>query len=365
MGTKAETQITPDQVTDDEAALFAMQLTTASVLPMALKSALELDLLEIMAKNSSPMSPSEIASHLSTKNVKAPVMLDRILRLLAAYSVLTCSVRILPGSGDGVERIYGLAPVCKYLTKNEDGVSLADICLMAQDKVSMECWYHLTDAVLEGGIPFNMAFGMGVYEYMETDPRFNKVFNNAMANHSTIIMKKILETYKGFDGLTSLVDVGGGIGASLRMIVSKYPNIKGINFDLPHVISDAPPYPGIDHVGGDMFVSVPNGDAIFMKTAFHDWCNEHCVELLKNFYKALPDNGKVILAEFMLPEIADSSPRSKVVTHLDCLVLANNSGGKERTRKEFEALAKESGFKGIQVICNAFGVYIIEFFKQI
>lgn len=70
MGSTAETQITPVQVTDDEAALFAMQLASASVLPMVLKSALDLDLLEIMAKNSSPMSPSEIASKLQTKTPK-------------------------------------------------------------------------------------------------------------------------------------------------------------------------------------------------------------------------------------------------------------------------------------------------------
>lgn len=140
MGSTAETQLTPVQVTDDEAALFAMQLASASVLPMALKSALELDLLEIMAKNSSPMSPSEIASHLPTKNPEAPVMLDRILRLLTAYSILTCSKRTLPGGGDGFERIYGPGPVCKYLTKNEDGVSIAALCLMNQDKVLMESW---------------------------------------------------------------------------------------------------------------------------------------------------------------------------------------------------------------------------------
>lgn len=88
---------------------------------------------------------------------------------------------------------------------------------------------------------------MSAFEYHGTDPRFNKVFNNGMSNHSTITMKKILETYKGFEGLTSLVDVGGGIGATLKMIVSKYPNLKGINFDLPHVIDDAPSHPGILH----------------------------------------------------------------------------------------------------------------------
>ena len=73
---------------------------------------------------------------------------------------------------------------------------------------------------------------MTVFEYHSsdsTDPRFKEVFNRAMADISTITMKKILETYKGFEGLTSIVDVGGGTGAVINMIVSKYPSIKGIN----------------------------------------------------------------------------------------------------------------------------------------
>lgn len=106
------------------------------------------------------------------------------------------------------------------------------------------CRYHLKDAILEGGIPFNKAHGMTSFDYHGTDPRFNKIFNKGMFDHSTITMKKILETYEGFEGLTSLVDVGGGTGGVLSMIVSKYPSIKGINFDLPHVIADASPLPG-------------------------------------------------------------------------------------------------------------------------
>ena len=85
---------------------------------------------------------------------------------------------------------------------------------------------------------------MTAFEYHGTDPRFNKVFNNGMSGHSSITMKKILEAYKGFEGLNSVVDVGGRTGATINMIISKYPTIKGINFDLPHVNDDAPSYPG-------------------------------------------------------------------------------------------------------------------------
>ncbi|KAK4277653.1 hypothetical protein QN277_015617 [Acacia crassicarpa] len=364
MGSAGETQITPTHVNDEEANLFAMQLASASVLPMILKSALELDLLEIIAKAgpNAQLSPSDIASQLPTKNPDAAVMLDRMMRLLACYNVLSSSLRTLP---DGkIERLYGLAPVAKYLVKNEDGVSIAPLNLMNQDKVLMESWYYLTEAVLEGGIPFNKAHGMTSFEYHGKDARFNKVFNKGMADHSTITMKKILETYTGFQGLKSLVDVGGGTGAVISMIVSKYPSIKGINFDLPHVIEEAPSYPGVEHVGGDMFVSVPKADAVFMKWICHDWSDEHCVKFLKNCYDALPENGKVIVAECILPVAPDSSLATKGVVHIDVIMLAHNPGGKERTEKEFEALAKSAGFQGFRVCCSAFNSYIMEFLKK-
>ncbi|XP_037496748.1 caffeic acid 3-O-methyltransferase [Jatropha curcas] len=205
---------------------------------------------------------------------------------------------------------------------------------------------------------------MTLFEYHGTDPRFNKVFNEGMSYHSTIIMRKILETYKGFEGLTSLVDVGGGIGAVLNMIVTKYPSMKGINFDLPHVIEDAPSFPGVEHVGGDMFVTAPKGDAIFMKWICHDWSDEYCLKLLKNCYNAIPANGKVIVAEYILPVAPDTSLATKAVIHMDCLMLAHLPGGKERTEEEFETLAKGAGFQGFQVICSAFNTYVMEFLKK-
>lgn len=69
--------------------------------------------------------------------------------------------------------------------------------------------------------------------------------NQSMRNHKALVIKKILEIYKGFEEINQLVDVAGGLGANLSLLVSKYPQIRGINFDSPHVIKDAPSYPGI------------------------------------------------------------------------------------------------------------------------
>jgi hypothetical protein len=104
---------------------------------------------------------------------------------------------------------------------------------------------QLKDAIREGGVPFNRVHGSHAFEYPSLDSRFNQVFNTAMINHTTIVMKKVLECYKGFDEVKRLVDVGGGLGVNINLITSKYPHIQGINFDLPHVIENAPSYPGM------------------------------------------------------------------------------------------------------------------------
>ncbi|MBA0780559.1 hypothetical protein Gotri_004650, partial [Gossypium trilobum] len=110
---------------------------------------------------------------------------------------------------------------------------------------------------------------MPFYQFKSLNPEYDKSFDTAMINLSKISVKKILEKYHGFQGITTLVDVGGGYGVTLNIIISKYPTIKGINYDLPHVVQQAPSFPGIEHVGGDMFSTVPKADIIMMKVDMH------------------------------------------------------------------------------------------------
>ncbi|XP_011084576.1 caffeic acid 3-O-methyltransferase-like isoform X1 [Sesamum indicum] len=349
----------------EDTCLFAMQLVTASVMPAAFKSALELDLLELI-KSAGPgafVSPAELAAQIPATNPQADLMLDRILRLLAANNILNCSLRDLPDGS--VERRYSLAPVCEFLTRNEDGCSMAPLLLVNQGKIYAESWQQLKDAVVEGESPFKRAHGISPFEYGATDPEFNTAFNQAMYQQSTLIVKQILKKYKGLDveGLKTLVDVGGGTGATLKMIVSEHPFITGINFDLPHVVKDAPSIPRVEHVSGDMFVSVPKADAIFMKWICHDWDDTHCLKILKNCYEALPENGKVIIAERMLSEAPHSDPLASIGFTVDLIMLIYNPGGKERTEKEFQALAKEAGFRQFRKVCCAFSIWIMELYK--
>ncbi|ONK58995.1 uncharacterized protein A4U43_C08F1880 [Asparagus officinalis] len=356
------TTAAPQITTDEEACIYAHQLVSSSILPMTVTSAIDLGIFEIIAKAGpgASLSPVEIAAQLPTENPQAASMLDRMMRLLASYSVLTCTVET---RDDGtVERKYGAAPVVKYLTKNEDGVSMAALALN-QDRVFIESWYHLKDAVLNGGIPFNKTYGMDLFEYLGTDPRFNQVFNEGMKSHSTIVVKKILETYKGFDNIKVLVDVGGGVGGTLNMILKKHPHIKGINFDLPHVISEAEQIPGVEHVSGDMFDSVPSGDGILMKWNLHMWSDEDCLKILRNCWKALPEDGKVIAMQSIVPDKPEPTMAIQEKIHVDVILMTQFPGGKERTEKEFDTLAKEAGFSRSTVIYGYANCCMIEFHK--
>ncbi|KAK7848236.1 isoliquiritigenin 2'-o-methyltransferase, partial [Quercus suber] len=285
---------------DDDPCLYALLLSSSHVFPMVLNAAIELNLFEIIAK-SSPyafLSPSEIASKLPTQNPDAPYMLDRMLRLLASYSLLTCSMRTCE---DGrVERLYGVSPAGKFYVQNEDGGSVDSISAFALHRATVEVLLNFKTAILEGGNLFEKVHGKSIFQYMKADPSLNNLFNKAMADLSGIHMKKILEKYEGFEGVSLLVDVAGGTGASLNMVISKYPFIKGINFDLP-----------------------------------------------QNCNKAVPKDGKVIIMDFILPEEPEASNASKYVSMLDNAMFIQ-PGGKERTEKEFEALSKAAGFSGFQ-----------------
>ncbi|RRT38431.1 hypothetical protein B296_00049412, partial [Ensete ventricosum] len=204
---KEELQLTPEE--DEEACMYAVELASGPIMPMTVGAAAELGIFEILVKAgpTPKLSAADIAAQMPTQNPQAAVMVDRILRLLAAYNVVRCTVET--GADGRPLGKYGPAPVCKYLAKNEDG-----------------------------------AYGMTAFEYYRTNARSNKVFNEAMRNHSTILTKKLLDIYRGFEGVKVLVDVGGGVGGIISMIVAKYLHIKAINFDLPHVISEAPPIAG-------------------------------------------------------------------------------------------------------------------------
>ncbi|ESR45112.1 hypothetical protein CICLE_v10003534mg [Citrus x clementina] len=87
----------PDQLlkcsNDEQDFLLAMELVNCSIPQITMKATIKLGVLETLAKaRPSQLSSSEIASQLPTNNKETPIVLDRILRLLACHSFLTCTI---------------------------------------------------------------------------------------------------------------------------------------------------------------------------------------------------------------------------------------------------------------------------------
>ncbi|XP_061365965.1 isoliquiritigenin 2'-O-methyltransferase-like [Gastrolobium bilobum] len=368
MGSNSSEKENPASQKDDTDTLYAMVLGANMVFPAALNAAIELNLFEIIAKGSSPnsdgfMLASEIASKLPNQHSDLPNRLDRMLRLLVSYSLLSISTRT---NDDGsIERVYGLSPSGKYFVydENSDGY-LSSFTSFLCHRALLGVWLNFKEAVVDPEIDlFKKVHGISKYEFFGKDPQINQVFNQSMTDICSTHMKRILEIYTGYEGISTLVDVGGGNGQCLKMIISKYPSIKAINFDLPQVIENAPPIPGIEHVGGSMFESVPHGDAIILKAVCHNWSDDKCLEILSNCHKALPPNGKVIVVELVLPENPEPTDASKMISILDNIMFIT-AGGRERTEKQYESLGKRSGFSKFQVVCRAFSILgVMEFHK--
>nr|QWJ73388.1 indole glucosinolate O-methyltransferase 4 [Isatis tinctoria] len=349
---------------DTELGLMAVRLANAATFPMVLKATLELGVFDILYVASTFLSPSEIASQLPTtpRNPEAPALLDRMLRLLASYSMVKCGT--VPGREGN--RVYRAEPICRFFLKNniQDIGSLASQVMVHNDSVFLNTWAQLKDVVLEGEDAFARAHGgMKLFDYMGTDERFSKLFNQT--GFTIAVVKKVLEVYEGFQGVNVLVDVGGGVGNTLGVVISKYPNIKGINFDLTCAVAQATSYPGVEHVAGDMFIDIPTGDAMILKRVLHDWTDEDCVKILKNCWKSLPKNGKVVVIELVTPDDAENGDiHANIAFDMDMLMFTQCSGGKERSRAEFEALAAASGFTHCKFVCRAYHCWIIEFCKE-
>lgn len=226
---------------------------------MALKSAVELRIADIIHSHQHPVTLSQIASAIASPSTDI-TFLARIMRLLVRNKIFTATCQ-----SNGQETLYGLTHSSRWLLHDAE-LSLAPMLLMENHPLLLAPWHHLSDCVREGGYAFEKAHGRDIWAYASIYPEFNKIFNDGMMCTAKITLKAIISGYKdGFESIGSLVDVGGGTGAAMAEIVKAYPHIKGINFDLPHVVETASKYDGVSHVGGDMFKAVPNADAVFMK----------------------------------------------------------------------------------------------------
>lgn len=293
-----------------------------------------------------PQTAEELAD---ASGAHAP-SLFRVLRALAAVDVLTQSD----------DNRFGNTPMSETLIDGPS--SLRWFAMTELGEEHYPAWGELMHSVRTGEIAFDKAFGEPVWEFFGKHAENARIFNNAMSGMTAQAEAALHAAYK-FEGMKTIMDVGGGHGGLIRSILERNPDMRGILFDSPQVIAGAQPKlaaAGIANrcqvVGGNFFESVPEGaDAITMKWIIHDWNDQQSIAIMKNCARALPPNGKLILIEAVVPP-GDEMHFAKFID-LNMLVM---TGGKERTAEEFRQLYEAAGFKLTRIVATESPFSVIE-----
>lgn len=209
-----------------------------------------------------------------------------------------------------------------------------------------QAWGNLLETVQTGNTAFDRVYHTNLFQYLHSQPEVARTFNDAMTGLAALLYPKVLSTYD-FSGCKRLVDVGGGCGTLIGLILSANPSLQGVLFDQPDVVTQAnivlSAYDVLDRcdiVAGDFFETVPTGgDTYVLSNIIHDWDNDRSLSILNNCRRAIDEQGRLLLIEMVLSN--DQEPTLARMTDLNMLVL---TGGQERTQEEFHSLLRSSGF---------------------
>ncbi|WVZ99142.1 hypothetical protein U9M48_044485 [Paspalum notatum var. saurae] len=253
---------------------------------------------------------------------------------------------------DGDELVYGLTPASQLLVGSSSlapFISLPIHGVFVSPFLGLGSWLqheHSSPSL------FEMTHGQTTWYMNDHDPTFSALFNEGMACDSGFIMDIVITSCSDiFQGLSSLIDVAGGLGGAALAIATAFPNIQCSVLDLPHVTANAPASTNVKYIAGDMFDGIPSANAIFLKWVLHDWGDADCVKILKNCKKAISPRdagGKVIVLDIVIGDEPSSIKHKETQVLFDLFIMAVN--GVERDEKEWRKIIFEAGFSDYKII---------------
>ena len=294
-----------------------------------------------------PKSVDELARITDTD---AP-SLYRVLRAAASLGVFT----------EQENRTFALNAVAEMLRSNVPNSMRDNLIFMGEDW-HWEVWGKTMYSVRTGKSAWAQMHGDDVFGYFKINPEAAAIFDRAMTSLSALSIKPVTEGYD-FSGIKTLVDIAGGHGRLLTAILEANPSMRGVLFDLPHVIEGARPNvvtseasDRVEFASGDFFVSVPAGaDAYMMKHIIHDWDDERSLTILRIIKQAMNADGRLLLIESV---VADGNNQDFCkLMDIEMLV---SPGGKERTAAEYEDLFARAGLRLTRIVPTKSAYSVIE-----
>jgi len=264
-----------------------------------------------------------------------------ILRLLRALQTLDlCRI----GSAGTLE----LSPAGEVLRAGAPG-SLRGRALFAGDMLWRQ-FGDLTHVVKTGEPARGVASGPEGFAQLAAQPARLDAFQTSMAEGSERAARGAVRAYD-FGRFRTVLDLGGGYGGVLSILLAAYPALRGAVCDLGYLREGATAYLGragvADRgafVAGDFFDAVPSGyDAIVMKFILHDWDDVRARRILENCRAAAAPHSRVILLEQVVPQPLGHGCADRDVMRADLTMMT--VGGQERTASEYDALCASAGWR--------------------
>src|ERR1700739_4637888 len=320
-----------------QAAQHLMQLANGFMFTAALYPIAKLMIADLLVHG--PLPVTELAQQTKTNDDA----LYRVLRLLASAGVFA----------ESAGEVFALTPLSDCLRADARG-SMRDMVIFLGNPFHPKVWSDLSYSIETGKPAVEHVYGKPCFDAIFGDPEIAYDFNMAMTCFSRQIAPVLLDAYD-FSGIGTLMDVAGGHGAILCEVLSRYPGVKGILFDMPNVIEEATCHIcalKMDHrcetVTGDFFEQIPAGaDAYYMQHIIHDWADEPALKILANCRRALEGrtDGRLIIVDAVVPETSEPQP-SKILD-LEMLLMP---GGRERNGREWRVLLDKAGFEITRIV---------------
>lgn len=293
---------------------------------------------------------AKTVEELAAASGSKPELLYRLLRALASVGIFT----------EEAGRRFALTPLAELLRSDVQGSQRSLALMMGDDQY--RAWGNLADTVQTGDNAYEKIFGKPIFEHLAEQPEKARIFDDAMTGIHGRETGAILDAYD-FTGIKVIADIGGGNGSKITAILQKHTEMRGILFDLPHVIERARPNiqaaeltERCQLIEGDFFKAVPGGaDAYLMRHIIHDWDDEKSLTILRNCHAVMSPGNRLCVVESVIPPGDD--PFMGKFLDLTMMLIP---GGKERTQDEYQDLYDRAGFDLVRVVPTTTEVSVIE-----
>jgi hypothetical protein len=259
------------------------------------------------------------------------------------------------------QRCFALTDLGEALKTGAPGSARSSLIFMGSPP-SRSGWDNMVYSVETGKPGFDKAQGMPFFDYLAQHPEDASLFSETMVGLHNQEPPAVAAAYD-FSTFKTIVDVGGGTGNMLAAVLANHAGPRGVLFDRPHVVNDAPALLDARAVSnrvtietGDFFKDVPAGaDAYILSHIIHDWNEDQCITILGNVRKAMNPAGRLLIVEMVLP--AGDAPHPGKMLDMTMLVLM---GGQERTEAEYGHLLSKAGFRLARVVPTNSAASIVE-----